>query len=100
MKDLIIIAIVLAISAAILAYLIRARRRGEVCIGCPYAKQCGAAATAPHPPAPCHGGCHVAEADGPETDVPPHPSIEAFASCCGHGGCHCCGGCEKSNPRP
>ena len=34
-----IAAIVLIVGAAIF-YIIRAKRRGEKCVGCPYAKQC------------------------------------------------------------
>ena len=34
-----IAAIVLIVSAAVL-YIIRAKRRGEKCVGCPYSKQC------------------------------------------------------------
>ena len=40
MEDIIIILILLAIAAAIVWYLLRARKRGEKCVGCPYAKQC------------------------------------------------------------
>lgn len=37
-----ILAVVLpAIAGGIVWYLIRAKKRGETCIGCPYAKQCG-----------------------------------------------------------
>lgn len=39
--NIIIIAIVIGIIAAITTYLIRAKRRGETCVGCPYAKGCG-----------------------------------------------------------
>lgn len=35
-----IAAIVLIVGCAV-GYLVRAKRRGEKCIGCPYAKQCG-----------------------------------------------------------
>ncbi|MBQ7378299.1 MAG: FeoB-associated Cys-rich membrane protein [Clostridia bacterium] len=35
-----IAAIVLIVGAAVF-YIIRAKRRGEKCVGCPYAKQCG-----------------------------------------------------------
>lgn len=35
-----IIAIVLVVGGAV-AYLIRAKRRGQKCVGCPYAKECG-----------------------------------------------------------
>ena len=41
MKDAIVILILVAIAAAIIWYLVRAKKRGETCIGCPYAKQCG-----------------------------------------------------------
>ena len=40
MVDIIIVALVLAIVTGILLYLRRAKKRGETCIGCPYAKQC------------------------------------------------------------
>lgn len=41
MENFIIIAIVLCIIAGIAIYLYKAKKRGETCIGCPYAKQCG-----------------------------------------------------------
>ena len=44
MIDFIVAAIVLAILGGILLYLYRAKKRGETCIGCPYAKQCGGGA--------------------------------------------------------
>lgn len=40
MESIIVILVLLAIVAGIIWYLIRARTRGEKCIGCPYAKQC------------------------------------------------------------
>ena len=40
MENIIVISILAAISVAIIFYLIRARKRGETCIGCPYAKEC------------------------------------------------------------
>ncbi len=36
----IIIAVLLLIAGGIILYLIRAKRRGEHCIGCPYSKSC------------------------------------------------------------
>lgn len=39
--NIIIVALLIAITAAIVLYLIKAKRRGDKCIGCPYAKQCG-----------------------------------------------------------
>ena len=41
MENIIIICILVAIGAGIIIYLLRAKKRGEKCIGCPYAKQCG-----------------------------------------------------------
>lgn len=40
MENIIVILILVSIVAGIIWYLIRAKRRGETCIGCPYAKQC------------------------------------------------------------
>lgn len=52
MEDVVVILILAAILAAILWYLIRRKKRGETCIGCPYAKQCGGK---------CAGGCQGEE---------------------------------------
>ena len=41
MENFIIIVILLCIVSGILFYLYKAKKRGETCIGCPYAKQCG-----------------------------------------------------------
>lgn len=46
--NLLILGIVAAIVIAIVLYLRRAKKRGQTCIGCPYAKQCGGG---------CSGGC-------------------------------------------
>ena len=40
-SNIIIGVILLAVVAAVVVYLYRAKKRGEGCIGCPYAKQCG-----------------------------------------------------------
>ena len=40
MENVIIVLILAAIAAGIIVYLVRAKKRGEKCIGCPYAKQC------------------------------------------------------------
>ena len=40
MKNVIIIFVLAVIVSGIIWYLIRAKRKGEKCIGCPYAKQC------------------------------------------------------------
>lgn len=39
--DYIAIAVIALVVGAAVFYLIRAKKRGEKCIGCPYAKQCG-----------------------------------------------------------
>lgn len=49
MENVIVVLILLAIAAGIIWYLIRAKKRGETCIGCPYAKQCGGK---------CSGNCN------------------------------------------
>ncbi len=41
MKDLIVILILVAIVAAIVIYLIRQKKRGVHCIGCPHGGSCG-----------------------------------------------------------
>ncbi|MBR6522040.1 MAG: hypothetical protein IKT47_05165 [Oscillospiraceae bacterium] len=41
MENAIIIVVVAAIIAGIVAYLVRAKKKGATCIGCPHAKQCG-----------------------------------------------------------
>lgn len=38
--NILIVLLLLAIIGGIVLYLYRAKKRGEVCIGCPYAKQC------------------------------------------------------------
>lgn len=48
MVDLMLIVVIAAIIGGMILYLFRAKKRGETCIGCPYAKQCGR-----H-----RGGCH------------------------------------------
>jgi len=40
MENVIIILILLAIVSLIILFLVKAKKRGEKCIGCPYAKQC------------------------------------------------------------
>ncbi len=41
MENVIIIAVLAAIIGGVIWYLCRAKKRGEHCVGCPYAKQCG-----------------------------------------------------------
>ena len=48
-----IAAIALVIGAAVF-YIVRAKRSGQKCIGCPYARECGGN---------CNGECSHAEAD-------------------------------------
>ncbi len=44
-ENIIVIIILAAIVGGILVYLYKARKRGENCIGCPYAKQCASKET-------------------------------------------------------
>ena len=39
--DYIAIAVIALIIGSAIFYIVRAKRRGEKCVGCPYAKQCG-----------------------------------------------------------
>lgn len=39
--DYIVIAAIALIIGAAVFYIVRAKRRGEKCVGCPYSKQCG-----------------------------------------------------------
>lgn len=57
MENIIVIAIVLCVIGSIVLYLYRAKKRGEACIGCPYAKQCGGA---------CSGSCDNTKTDDHE----------------------------------
>jgi len=41
MTDIIAIAVIVLILGGAAFYLIRAKKRGQKCVGCPYAKQCG-----------------------------------------------------------
>lgn len=41
LENIIIIAILVIIIGSIVLYLYKAKKRGQHCIGCPYAKQCG-----------------------------------------------------------
>ena len=48
-----IAAIVLTLSASVF-YIVRAKKRGEKCVGCPYARECGGK---------CGGACGHVKAD-------------------------------------
>ena len=54
MENLIIIVVLACIVAGIVLYLYKAKKRGDTCIGCPHAKQCGSK---------CSGGCNNMKAD-------------------------------------
>lgn len=65
-----IAAIALIVGAAIF-YLVRAKKQGQTCVGCPYAKQCGGN---------CGGGCgHTAPVETAKT-VETVESIETVGS--------------------
>lgn len=40
LDDIIVVLLLIAILGGAIFYIFRAKRRGEKCIGCPYAKQC------------------------------------------------------------
>ncbi len=48
LENFIIIVILLCSVGGIVYYLYKAKKRGETCIGCPYAKQCGGKAAGAH----------------------------------------------------
>ena len=39
--NIVLVIIIFVIITSIITYLVRAKRRGETCVGCPYAKDCG-----------------------------------------------------------
>ena len=41
MTDIIVAVVLIGIIGSAIVYIIRARKRGAKCIGCPYAKTCG-----------------------------------------------------------
>lgn len=41
MENFIIIAIIVLVLGGVVFYLIKAKKSGDRCIGCPYAKKCG-----------------------------------------------------------
>ena len=49
MKNAVLILILSGIAAAIVFYLIRAKKSGRKCIGCPYSKGCGGNCGGDHP---------------------------------------------------
>lgn len=58
MENFVIIVILLCIVSGIILYLYRAKKRGETCIGCPYAKQCGSGQCGGQCGGDCHGSSH------------------------------------------
>jgi len=54
MENVVIVAILALLVIGIVRYLIKAKKRGETCIGCPYAKQCDG-----H----CNGSCKNEQTD-------------------------------------
>lgn len=41
MENVIVVLILVTIVSGIIWYLVRAKKRGDQCVGCPHAKQCG-----------------------------------------------------------
>ena len=63
--DYIAIAVILLTVGSAVFYIVRAKRRGEKCIGCPYARQCASGGKAE---SRCGGGCSRSEGVGKESD--------------------------------
>lgn len=57
--NIIVIAVLVCLVGAVVYYIYKAKKRGEHCIGCPYAKQCGGA---------CSGGCRSVPDDKQKED--------------------------------
>ena len=58
MTDLIIILILLFILGGAAAYIYKAKKSGQKCIGCPSAKSCASASGCSGNCAGCSGSCH------------------------------------------
>ena len=41
MENLIIILVLVAVLGFAIFYIVKSKKRGDKCVGCPYAKQCG-----------------------------------------------------------
>ena len=52
MENVIVVLLLLCIVGGVIAYLCRAKNRGQTCIGCPCSGKCGGS---------CHGGCEHTE---------------------------------------
>lgn len=61
MENIIIALILAAIVGGAVWYLVRAKRRGEKCVGCPHAKVCGK-----------NCGCASSPSQGKKDDSPKH----------------------------
>ena len=59
MTDIIVILILLVTVGAAVAYIIREKKRGAKCIGCPHSKTCGSKGG-------CGGHCGGCSGHGPE----------------------------------
>lgn len=75
MENFIVIAIVALIVIGNVFYLHRAKKRGEGCIGCPYARQC------------------MEAKKKAAVNAQAQPSGGQSANCSGN--CSCCSGCKK-----
>ena len=52
MENYIIAAVLVVIAVGIIAYLVREKKKGKRCVGCPYASQCGGK---------CNSACNKAD---------------------------------------
>ena len=55
--DIIVIAILAVLIGGAIAYIIKAKKNGQKCIGCPHSKQCSNAQNGKS----CSGSCHCNE---------------------------------------
>ena len=53
MENIVIVVILAAIVAGIVWYLLRAKKRGQTCIGCPHSSKCASKKCS----GKCNGGC-------------------------------------------
>lgn len=59
MKDVVIIAVLIIVLAMSIGYIVKAKKSGARCIGCPASKECGSKSTA----SSCGCGCSSCNTD-------------------------------------
>lgn len=56
--DILVSVVLVLIIGGAIAYIVRSKKRGETCIGCPYAKECARGKGG------CSGACHTTGTSG------------------------------------